>query len=470
MFNTHKPLSVHRWLAAALVILSLLALSLLGLAVALRLANAFVETTPLHASTRYIETNSGYLLVEERGIFPRNERVLLASLESLPVAVVASRTRQELRMLRTSDLVEVASKSFGDLGLFSLKDAAGKEIYLFDLEFESKRSLLVSFVLTDRSADTCDVYGVARVQISERLAFGKLEELWRSDVCRSVVTSDYLWPDFTGRLEVVGNEVLITAGFSSMNMLAEVFPEPAMKGVLGSLSEEIRENELFGRVTGINLSTGQSVPVATGLRSPAGIAAVKAQDVTSIYVVDHGPRGGDELNMLGDNSNFGWPFVTLGQKYDSSETSMGILYGTHRGYDAPIYYWTPSIAPSQLVAVKSESFSSIGWNSGNLLLTTLKDKAIHKITLDGSSVISIERVEIGHRIRDADFGKNCLLLSTDNGLVVKLSVPKSAPEPEPGTFPSMIPSSWLDAPGVKQLVSIADGIVAQLISLKNALD
>lgn len=47
---------------------------------------------------------------------------------------------------------------------------------------------------------------------------------------------------------------------------------------------------------------------------------------------------------------------------------------------------------------------------------------------------------------------------------------KNAPEPEPGTLPSMIPSSWLDAPGLKQLVSIADGIVAQLISPKNALD
>ena len=130
-----------------------------------------------------------------------------------------------------------------------------------------------------------------------------------------------------------------------------------------------------------------------------------------LWAHEHGPQGGDEINILVAGSNYGWPVITYGANYGSG-TKIG--EGTSKeGMVSPLYYWVPSIAPSGMVFYTGNNFPK--WK-GNLFVGALAKTALVRLTLNGDKVVSEERLFDGKlgRIRDVRQGPDGnLYLLTD---------------------------------------------------------
>ena len=132
-----------------------------------------------------------------------------------------------------------------------------------------------------------------------------------------------------------------------------------------------------------------------GNRNPQGLA----QDpiTGAIWMHEHGPRGGDELNRLMAGANYGWPVISYGKEYFLPKA---VGEGTHKnGMEQPVHYWVPSIAPSGMTFYSGPDFP--GWR-GSLFLGSLKFQELVRLELDQGQVVAEERLlsaEFG-RIRD----------------------------------------------------------------------
>jgi glucose/arabinose dehydrogenase len=139
-----------------------------------------------------------------------------------------------------------------------------------------------------------------------------------------------------------------------------------------------------------------------------------------LWTHEHGPQGGDEINIIRPGTNYGWPVITYGVNYG---TGTKIGEGTHKdGMAQPLYYWVPSIAPSGMAFYTGDRFP--GWK-GNLFVGALRDEMLVRLVLDGDKVLREERLLKGvlGRIRDVRNGPDgYLYLLTDErpGVVARL--------------------------------------------------
>ena len=141
----------------------------------------------------------------------------------------------------------------------------------------------------------------------------------------------------------------------------------------------------------------------------------------SLWTHEHGPRGGDELNLPSKGMNYGWPVITYGVNYGLG-TKIG--EGTEKdGMQQPVYYWVPSIAPSGMAFYQSEKFPK--WRD-NLFVGSLKFSSLVRLELEGQTVVHEERLltnKLG-RIRDVEIGPDgliYLLTDSSNGKLIRLS-------------------------------------------------
>jgi cytochrome c2 len=169
----------------------------------------------------------------------------------------------------------------------------------------------------------------------------------------------------------------------------------------------------FGRVYKLNLETMKIDRVASGLRNPQGLAR---DQQGLIWATDHGPMGGDELNLIKPGKNYGWPYATFGADYtdlnsDQRSWPYQPVLGKHAAYDPPNYMWTPSIAPSGISEV--DGFHP-NWE-GNLLVSSLRLGALLRLTLDGDRILGQETIRFGTRLRDVVNVGETVYVLTDNG-------------------------------------------------------
>ena len=116
-----------------------------------------------------------------------------------------------------------------------------------------------------------------------------------------------------------------------------------------------------------------------------------------VWSVEHGPKGGDELNLIKKGANYGWPMATYGTNYNGSKLTDFTHY---KGTEQPIHYWVPSIAPCALEFVKGNKYPE--WK-GNALLTSLRFKQIVRLDIENNQVIHEERLfNVFGRMRDIE--------------------------------------------------------------------
>jgi len=131
-----------------------------------------------------------------------------------------------------------------------------------------------------------------------------------------------------------------------------------------------------------------------------------------LWTMEHGPRGGDELNTPQPGLNYGWPVITYGEDYSGEPIGQGIT--AREGMQQPRYYWDPVIAPGGMAFCADNCPSA--WR-GNLLISSLNPGGVVRLALEGDRVTGEERLLTGlGRVRDLDFGPDGnLWLVTDSG-------------------------------------------------------
>ncbi len=153
-----------------------------------------------------------------------------------------------------------------------------------------------------------------------------------------------------------------------------------------------------------------------GHRNPQGI--YYNSDDSQVYVVDHGPKGGDEINQLIGGRNYGWPVITYGKDYNNGKVGVGTQYS---GMEPPLYYWDPSVAPSSLLIYNGKNYPN--WQS-SWFVTTLREKTLLRFTKSGSKFVE-ERLyqnEFGRirKIETSPTGDLFLLTDGGRGSLIKI--------------------------------------------------
>jgi glucose/arabinose dehydrogenase len=135
----------------------------------------------------------------------------------------------------------------------------------------------------------------------------------------------------------------------------------------------------------------------SGHRTPYGMAFSPTGE---LWEVEHGPRGGDELNLIEKGKNYGWPLVSFGNNYNGVPIAKP---PTRTDLAEPVLYWVPVIAPGNLMFYRgTQTFPQ--WN-GNGFVSGLGTTSLNRIIFDGNGgAKSAERWNVGHRIRDVEQG------------------------------------------------------------------
>lgn len=144
-----------------------------------------------------------------------------------------------------------------------------------------------------------------------------------------------------------------------------------------------------------------------GHRNPQ--AAALHPETGELWIVDHGPRGGDEVNVVRKGLNYGWPVINYGRHYTGEEIPK-----RREGMEQPLYYWDPSIAPSGMAFYTADRAPQ--WR-GNLFVGALAGRHLARLVLDGEQVTAEERLltDLNQRIRDVKQGPDgAIYVATDS--------------------------------------------------------
>ena len=153
-----------------------------------------------------------------------------------------------------------------------------------------------------------------------------------------------------------------------------------------------------------------------GHRNPQGLAIHPS--TRQLWEAEHGPRGGDEVNIILRGHNYGWPVITYGKNYSGTIISK---LTHHEGMDQPVFHWTPSIAVCGIAFYDGSQFPE--WKN-NLLATSLKYERLHRVELDGINMVKDEIIfEAESRVRDVEVGPDGIIYVAleDPGRIVKLT-------------------------------------------------
>jgi glucose/arabinose dehydrogenase len=138
-----------------------------------------------------------------------------------------------------------------------------------------------------------------------------------------------------------------------------------------------------------------------------------------LWIVEHGARGGDEINIPEAGKNYGWPVISYGRHYSGGKIGEGT---SKPGMEQPIHYWDPSIAPSGMAFVTSPNYPD--WQ-GDLLVGALRGQHLAKLELQNEKIVAEEQLlgDFGERIRDVRQGPDgfiYVLTDSDDGSLIRL--------------------------------------------------
>ncbi len=195
-------------------------------------------------------------------------------------------------------------------------------------------------------------------------------------------------------------------------------------GVNGPMLSQDLNND-YGKIFKININNKKHEIYSYGHRNPQGLYVDKNKN---IFSTEHGPRGGDEMNLVKVNNNYGWPYATFGTNYKSynaytndikkTEVDSKRIWpidktnNTHDDYTKPIFSWGNTFGVSNLIVYENKYFDK--WNK-NIIVSSLAGKQLARFVYDydNNSIIYLENILINKRIRD--------IISLENGNIVLLT-------------------------------------------------
>ena len=374
-------------------------------------------------STKIIETNFQNLEIRKYDFSEIGTPLVIATSQSR--IFTAGRNSNEFRVLKIDggSLLEVKKII---LPMLPIETESSKQ-YILDLKY-FKNKLFVSYISYNSNINVCDKLVVIEFSINDdNVQFSK--SLFSSTPCISQPESPG-WSDAAGRLDTDGAYLYVSGGMILNDLYLNYYPHPRVRIIPTqpkTFFQAEKSTNIFGAIAKVNLKTLKAEKFATGLRGPQGLLWDSSRKL--LWETEHGPRGGDELNIIEKNKNYGWPFVTLGRPYAErnlqGDNFFSTIYGEHSNFTPPIFSWAPSIGVSQLVLIpKNSNFNKN--LQGNLLVSSLKDLSVYSLKVElkpngsFSRILYSERIYIGHRIRDMENYNGRIILSTDSGEIIFL--------------------------------------------------
>ncbi len=196
-----------------------------------------------------------------------------------------------------------------------------------------------------------------------------------------------------GRMEVIDSKnAYLTIGDLGYSEIGN----KAKRGTLGSVMQ---------------ISANKVTQISSGHRNAQGILLIGKD----LYTSEHGPRGGDELNLVQRGIDYGWPIVTYGEKYSFGDYVKPTNPESHNGFRKPLTYWVPSVAPTELIQLPADS--SWGQWSSSIVLGTLREESLIFIQMKNKRVVGqMQTINVDERIRDMDLTKDgAIIATTDSG-------------------------------------------------------
>ena len=242
-----------------------------------------------------------------------------------------------------------------------------------------------------------------------RLAGGRLEDVEEIYVA---LPRDDGGRHFGSRLLFADGYLFVTAGERGETDRAQDLGDPAGSVIRLHDDGSVPEDNPF-----VGAAGARPELYSIGHRNPQGMAREAATG--HIYAIEHGPKGGDELNLIEPGVNYGWPVITYGKSY----MGFKIGEGTHKESMAqPVHYWVPSISPSGLMIYDGDRFP--GWR-GSFFAGALSGELLVRLEVAGGKVTVEERMleDLEERIRDVRQGPDGLVyLLTDHpdGMLLRL--------------------------------------------------
>lgn len=279
-----------------------------------------------------------------------------------------------------------------DLKKFKKIESNLKDLKLVDLKDAEiiEKEMYVSF--SKKNKIDCYTMHVFRAKIDD-LSFFKFQKLFSIDDCIHNLVA--------GRIHkyIKNGEkgLLLTTGDD---------------GYKGNYAQS--EKSLYGKILFYNLKSKIVSIISKGHRNPQGL--VVAND--KILSTEHGPQGGDEINLILEKKNYGWPVASVGEPYNFNNTNKNFYYEKNHkklNFYEPIFSFVPSIGISEIIEIP-KNFSK-KWVD-NFLVASLNGKSIFRIQFDKDfkKINFLERIFIGERVRDLVYSKklNAILVSLEN--------------------------------------------------------
>jgi hypothetical protein len=255
---------------------------------------------------------------------------------------------------------------------FSVKDILVNDNYVYVSYVEIKKKGCLSIVIEKAKID---------------LEYLKFEKFFNPEECvdKSDVLGNVLHPGQAGgRIAALGKtKILLTTGN---------FRSPTVSQ---------NNNSIYGKILEIDKDSGKFEIFSKGHRNPQGLYA----DEKNILSTEHGPYGGDEINLIKKDGNYGFPIASYGEPYSYKNSDKNFYYKkSHDGFNEPIFTFIPSIGISQIIKLPN-SFNK-KWKD-NYLLSSLAGNSIYRIKFSKSfdKIIFYETIYIGERVRDIIYGK-----------------------------------------------------------------
>jgi glucose/arabinose dehydrogenase len=271
---------------------------------------------------------------------------------------------------------------------------------LLDPDFAANGTLYLSYAHGDMSANATRV---ARA----RLAGSSLEDL---EVLFTAEPFKALPQHYGGRLALLPDGTLLLTTGDGFD-----YREQAQNPNV-TLGKTVRFNRDGSLPEDNPFTKGGGHPAVWtwGHRNPQGLTLDPA--TATVYLHEHGPKGGDEINVLTPGSNYGWPAVTYGDDYSGAKVSP---FTSLPGMTQPLKVWVPSIAPSGFAVYRGDMFPA--WE-GSLLVGALVDKEVRRVSFDAAGGSEEEALfsELDARIRDVRVGPDGAVYVLTDGSPGKL--------------------------------------------------
>jgi hypothetical protein len=301
---------------------------------------------------------------------------------------------------------------------FSKINANIKDNYfsIRDIEISYKDNHLLLLAMKEKNDCVSLVFDKYEYQFDNKMfEINNRQNIWSSELVCGIPD---LQANSGGRIIIKDDHYFISTGTMGA-------------GNSGIVKNNQSKNSSFGKIIKIDFN-GNSEIYTIGHKNPQGLFVSKKNNL--IISTEHGPAGGDEVNIIHKNNNYGFPCKTWGTHYtylyektnkitdmwSSPKELETFLCNFDEHYTDPLFTWTPSIAISQGLEYQGDYFEKF---TNNLLIGSLGGESLLRLDLsDGKRIINYEKIKINQRIRDLlETKKGKILLYTDSGNLLILS-------------------------------------------------